>query len=70
MGFWRVIKPCVEQATGRNLEPGDIVELGAFDFSMLQATGCVVPHVADARETQDVVNFEKRRTLRRRGRTP
>jgi hypothetical protein len=59
---WRVVKPCVEQETGNTHEIGEIIELrGAFDISMLTATGCIVPHVDDKRETQSVVPMEHRK---------
>ena len=48
------------------MNPGDIVELGAFDFSALQAEQCIVPHVEDERETQAGVAIETRRKWSRR----
>lgn len=65
--MWRVVKPCIEQSTGRALEVGDIVEFtSAFDMSLLTAMGCVVPHVKTVYETQDVVPMERRKWGKRR----
>lgn len=48
------------------MQPGDIVELSAFDFAALQAEKCIVPHIEDERETQAVVAIETRRKWSRR----
>lgn len=63
---WRVIKPCTRQDTGERMQPGDIVELGAFDYAALQVEQCIVPHVEDERETETVVPMETRRKWSRR----
>ena len=59
---WRVVKPCVVQATGQRHEPGDLVECAsAFDIAHLTAQQCIVPHTEEDHETATVVPYEKRR---------
>lgn len=67
-GLWRVVKPCVVQATGERCKPGDIIEAAsAFDVAALTASESIVPHVEREIETQDVVPFETRSKYKRRG---
>jgi hypothetical protein len=66
MGMWKVIKPCVVQATGARYEPGDVIGVAsAFDIATLQVEKCIVPHVEHEYETQAVVPMERRKWARK-----